>query len=939
MHAASASEFRLNFQHAMANHLLFKSRLRSLLYDGKSEPETEILYHYDCPVGKWIYGYGLKTFPHIPEMHELESVHRDIHTIARELVHLYKEGKILEARQGLSRMETISDRLVSLLVIIENKLIVAQGDSAPAQTDEKEFSILRELLQKNEILDQRIKTDSGNLLHEQQALSNYLIQSPGILCMLRGPKHIYELVNPGYLQLIGNRLLIGLPIREALPELEGQGFFEQLDDVYKTQRPFLGKEVQVLLNTGRGKPEEAYINFVYQPILDAKKESIGILVSGYEVTEQIAARKKIEESERKFKDLVMQSPVAMGIFRGADMVIELANETLLKNIWRRDFKEVAGRRLLDVFPELQNQAFPILVAKVYQNGIPISEKESLAYINVEGTIQKFFLDFDYAPLFEPDGKTVSGIVVTVIDTTEKVESRNMINRTEISLRLAIEAANLGTFDWNLEATDFFSSPRLKEIFGFPGPADVSHQQLIDRFYPEDRPIREQAVKDSLKKGRLDYQLRIVWPDKSIHWINVYGKVLHDEQQKPLRMYGTVMDITAQKNVLESLKESETLFRLLADSMPQHIWTGDAEGNLNYFNQSVFDYSGLTLEQINNEGWLQIVHPDERAANIEAWLASVRTGNPFLFEHRFRRYDGEYRWQLSRAVPQKDEQGKIKMWVGTSTDIHDRKLFTDELEHQVQQRVQQLKQLNDELVKSNRELEQFIYVASHDLQEPLRKIQTFASGLLEYEHQNLSEKAKDYFSRMQAASVRMQQLILDLLAFSRTNTAEKHFEYTNLNVILGTVLEQLKENILQKEAEVQSNPLPSLTIIPYQFEQLFTNLISNSLKFSKPGIPPNISISSRLVSGEEIGQQTANSNMQYHQISIVDNGIGFDPEYKERIFQVFQRLHGRQEYKGTGIGLAIVKKIVENHQGLIFGNSIPGQGATFDIYIPAGDKDI
>src|SRR5690606_927588 len=164
------------------------------------------------------------------------------------------------------------------------------------------------------------------------------------------------------------------------------------------------------------------------------------------------------------------------------------------------------------------------------------------------------------------------------------------------------------------------------------------------------------------------------------------------------------DITEERTFQQQLLEREEKFRLLADSMPQHVWTSDPEGNLNYFNQSVFDYSGLTPEKIIEDGWLQIVHPDDREENIKQWNDAVRTGNDFLIEHRFRKYNGEYRWQLSRAIPQKDVDGNIKMWVGSSTDIQEQKMFTTELENMVQLRTNELEEKNIDLEKINKELQ-------------------------------------------------------------------------------------------------------------------------------------------------------------------------------------------------------------------------------------------
>ena len=248
----------------------------------------------------------------------------------------------------------------------------------------------------------------------------------------------------------------------------------------------------------------------------------------------------------------------------------------------------------------------------------------------------------------------------------------------------------------------------------------------------------------------------------------------------------------------------------------------------------------------------------------------------------------------------------------------------------------------ELIIANKELLAFTYISSHDLQEPLRKIQTFATIILEKEKQNLSDNGKYNFQRIQSAAARMQQLIEDLLAYSRINTTERKFEKTDLNIIIEEVKTELKDTIQEKHATIEATELSPCNIIAFQFRQLMYNLISNALKFSNPDIPSHIIIKSRIVKGSKLnnarlndktGQERLSPEKNYCHITVKDNGIGFEPHFSKRIFEVFQKLHSKEEYAGTGIGLAIVKKIVENHNGIIIATSELNKGATFDIYIP------
>lgn len=242
----------------------------------------------------------------------------------------------------------------------------------------------------------------------------------------------------------------------------------------------------------------------------------------------------------------------------------------------------------------------------------------------------------------------------------------------------------------------------------------------------------------------------------------------------------------------------------------------------------------------------------------------------------------------------------------------------------------------ELNIANKELLAFTYISSHDLQEPLRKIQMFSSIILKSEANNLSETGKYNFQRIQLAAQRMQQLINDLLDFSRIATTELKFEKTELNTIVQDVIAELKDNIQEKQATIDATDLCSANIIAFQFRQLMYNLLSNALKFSKPTIPPHIIIKSRILNGSHLDREMVSPEKDYCHITIKDNGIGFESQFNERIFEVFQKLHNKEVYGGTGIGLAIVKKIVENHNGIITATSKLGQGATFDIYIPIGN---
>jgi len=259
-------------------------------------------------------------------------------------------------------------------------------------------------------------------------------------------------------------------------------------------------------------------------------------------------------------------------------------------------------------------------------------------------------------------------------------------------------------------------------------------------------------------------------------------------------------------------------------------------------------------------------------------------------------------------------------------------FSNELEEKIKERTAELDEKNETLLKTNKELQEFNYISSHDLQEPLRKIQTYVSKIQATESSNLSSDGSTYFQKVRESAQRMQSLINDLLTYSQTHKTSEQFENVDLKLLLNEVLADLADEINEKSALVDIGEMCPVKVIPFQMRQIFYNIIGNAIKYSSEERDPRIEVTSEIVNGNQI-KDSLSADVKYCHIRISDNGIGFNQDYSDKIFELFQRLHNKSEFSGTGIGLAIVKKIIENHKGFITAKSATNEGAAFDIYLP------
>ena len=389
---------------------------------------------------------------------------------------------------------------------------------------------------------------------------------------------------------------------------------------------------------------------------------------------------------------------------------------------------------------------------------------------------------------------------------------------------------------------------------------------------------------------------------------------------------------AQQNA-ELIRERD-LLRMVIDNLPDNIYAKDKVGRFVLNNPAhAKDLGAKSPAELKGKSDFDFFPPDLARQYFDDEQKIIKTGVPVINQEQYKKSPGDpggiKTWSVSSKVIWRDEKGEILGTIGITRDIHQLKMAQEAL----RESEEKLRESMAQLERSNRELQDFAYVASHDLQEPLRKIVVFGERLKEKAAERLDPETLDYLQRMQKAAARMQNLINDLLTFSRVTTKAQPFTPVNLANTAQEVVDDLEGRIEMTKGRVELGELPVIDAEPLQMRQLIQNLIGNALKFRRPEAPPVVKIAAKIFSGP-LPQAPDSPPQSLCELTVSDNGIGFDEKYLDRIFNVFQRLHSRNEYEGTGMGLAIARKIVLYHGGAITAKSAPGQGATFIVTLPA-----
>ncbi|MEB3180300.1 MAG: PAS domain S-box protein [Nostocaceae cyanobacterium] len=521
---------------------------------------------------------------------------------------------------------------------------------------------------------------------------------------------------------------------------------------------------------------------------------------------------------------------------------------------------------------------------------------------------------------------ITGYIGTVTDISEhkqleselerRVQERTAeLQKSEERWQLAIKGNNDGIWDRDFTTNSSWISPRCKEMLGYLDHEFNSFEEWVRLIHPSDRDLMINATEIHLQRQTPYYsaEYRVCCKDGTYKWILSRGKALWDESGKPVRMVGSLTDISDRKTLEQELVAREKLLNAFFDAAAianVGLCIHDLQWRFFKINQTLADIHGVSVSNHAGKTLKEVV--PEIAPFVEPLLQKVLdTGEPNLnlqVTGEIATQPGVMRDWLVSHFPIFDHEHKVANIGVIVTEITELKRTEKEI-----------KAANAELTRSNQELENFAYVASHDLQEPLRKINSFADLLAESYGGELGERGDRYINYITDGVTRMKALIQDLLLYSRVGRLELKKQPTDLNAVLSQVKADLSLAIAQSNAVITASVLPTVEANPIQMGQLLQNLLANGIKFTRD-IPPEIHIAAELHLTEWL-------------ISIRDNGIGIKPEYTEQIFVIFQRLHSRNKYPGTGIGLAVCRKIIERHGGKIWVESEPGKGSIFYFTLP------
>lgn len=731
--------------------------------------------------------------------------------------------------------------------------------------------------------------------NSENVIENVLQKTPFGFSLIN-EDYVFEFANEAWLKIVQKRKeeVLGRTMFEIFPETE-EYLLSIFENVKITRQPFYAPEQSVKLKR-KGLLQDVFFNFVYQPIYSDSGDLQYYATVVIEVTDLVSAKNKIKGDEERLRLATESSHTATW-----DLNLkthEIIHSPYLSKIFGYEDEEILSHQMMRNHLSADDRTH--IVEKAFEQALETGLYEYEARITDKNGLEKW-ISTNGKVFFDEAGEP-SRMVGVMQDITQRKVSEILLQQSNHQLNTAMDATKLGRFDMDFETQQKYNfSPRFLSILGYdPQTEDISSEVFEKHIHKGYLKARSEALNKAKDTGDLFYETKIILRDGTEKWIEIYGRLLEPIDGRKAYVSGTIRDITESKNNERNIKESEQKYRFLADAMPQIVWIGEKDGRLSYFNQATMDYSGKNYNEfIEEDGWLEIVHPDEKAENVRLWLKSVRNKKPFIFEHRFRNKDHEYRWFLSRAFPELDESGEVRKWVGTSTDIDDMK------------RQEKLK--ND-----------FIKMANHELKTPVTTIKGYVQLLKKMRGDSDDKFLVNSLNTIENQVNKLNLLIGDLLDISRMETGDLPLNKKEFS-LLGLVTETIEDI---KAAE-QSHQINFELNYPTDVEvyadkdritQVLNNLLTNAIKYSPGSKVVNVEL---FVDGK------------CAVLSVEDFGIGMDKDELTRIFERFYRVSGDDEetFPGFGIGLFIVKDILERHHGKIWVESKKDEGSTFFFSLP------
>jgi PAS domain S-box-containing protein len=534
------------------------------------------------------------------------------------------------------------------------------------------------------------------------------------------------------------------------------------------------------------------------------------------------------------------------------------------------------------------------------------------------SMQMWFLISVYCPQ-----KDYFVAVFDVITERKKVEAS--LRESEDKFKYVFDHSVIGK-SITLPSGEVNVNKAFCEMMGYSSE-ELSSLKWQDFTHPDDIELTQNTINTILqgKEEFVRFNKRYIRKDGSILWADVATALRFDKNGKPLYFMTSVNDITERVYAEEILRNDEKRLRDIIEALPQLYWTCKPEGPCDYLSGQWVKYTGIPESKQLGYEWLEQLHPDDRERAVAEWNEKIKSEETFDVEFRIRRFDGEYHWFHTRAVPMRNSDGIITKWLGSNTDIDTIRKAEAQLIDYNKNLEQSVIQRTEQLELANKELEAFSYSVSHDLRAPLRAIHGFTKILSEDYDKILDKEGKRICSIISLSATQMSELIDDLLSFSRIGRSSLRPTKLNMKVIATSSANDLKALEYGKNTKFSIGDLDSVIGDPSLIRHVWNNLISNAIKYSSKAESPEITISSRRNGDSMI-------------FEVKDNGVGFDMKYSDKLFGVFQRLHSESEFEGNGVGLAIVQRIISKHGGRVWAEAEAGKGATFYFSLPVKELE-